>query len=129
MSKLQFKKYVEKLTKWFTPNNWWRIPLLAPPLPARREFNGIPSGHLSDMVLSVAEQRRIFGFKDKLPLGEEFAPLFEEYDRLLQRALIELDRRGDLPPDLMTNLIRFVDVILPADQQELASYSLKDSQL
>ena len=121
MSKLQFKKYIEKLSDLIGSINWRRIQRLAPPVPAKREFIDIPSTDLSDMVCPVVEMRDEFRLiADRLG-GKEFEPMFEEFDRLIQRTMVELFRRGNLSERSISYLVRLVNSDVLSDQLGRAS--------
>ena len=121
MSKLQLRKFKQLLVRMIGPIELVLIHLFLPPIPAKREFIGTMSPDLFDTV------RMVVGMKEDYRLiactlgGKEFDPGLEEFDRLIQRAMVELVRRGDLTVGSMSYLIRLVNDDEPSDLLERAS--------
>jgi len=84
--------------------------------PAMDEFDSISSGYLSDVINSGVEFHNLFRFADDIPLCEEFELMFEKVDRLIERALWEIRRRGDLSEGHVAFLVRLVEDQIPAAQ-------------
>jgi hypothetical protein len=118
MSKLQLKKYSRMLSEMVSSIAWWRSPALSP---AKREFIGIGSTDLADMVSLVVEMRYqlLLGF-DRNGI-EEYKPVIKESHRLIQRAMVELVRRGDLPVAQMDYLLRILGNQFSGDRFEKTS--------
>jgi|GEM_PF-6092223 len=113
MSKLQLRRRVVKLSRLIGNMNLRRFPAKTPPIVAKREFSGIESENLSDMVCSVAEMRYgLYRISDNY-FGAEFESMIEESDRLIQRLMIEIVRRNNLPSGRVSYLLRLVNSDIP----------------
>jgi len=84
--------------------------------PTNDEFDGLSSDYLSDMIISAVEFCNLIRYADDMPFCEEFKPMFEKLDDLIERAANEILLRGDLSEGKASFLVRLVKNRIPDAQ-------------